>query len=138
MNSITTPIKTDNKEAVTNLQAALVFLLSKQSLILTADELNGLQKQWQQEQQEASYGEATTKLVAVFQKQYGISDNADKETAAKLNEVLKGLGAFDEAVKSPLEKKLEFSVAAGFLPHNFQNHRRRALPCVYMLLNYKF
>ena len=107
MNPITTPIKTDNKEAVTNLQAALVFLLSNQSLQLTADALKELQKQWQQEQREASYGEATTKLVAAFQQQYGVADNSgkvDEETAAKLNELLKGLGAFDEQVNSFLVK----------------------------------
>ena len=111
MNPITTPIKTDNKEAVTNLQAALVFLLSKQSLQLTADALKELQKQWQQEQQQASYGEATTKLVAAFQQQYGVIDNSgkvDEETAAKLNELLKGLGVFEEKVKSFLVKEVPY------------------------------
>ncbi len=103
MNHITTPIKTDNKGAVTNLQAALVFLLSKQSLVLTADELNALQKQWQQEQQEASYGRATKTLVATFQKQYKVDDklgSVGETTAAKLNELLKGLGAFEEVLTS--------------------------------------
>ena len=103
MHSITNPIKTDNKEAVTNLQAALVFLLSNQSLQLTADALTALQKLWQQEQQEASYAEATTKLVAAFQQQYGVADNSgkvDEETATKLNELLKGLGAFKIGMRS--------------------------------------
>ncbi|CAN5793682.1 hypothetical protein BH11BAC3_BH11BAC3_12890 [soil metagenome] len=107
MHPITTPIKTDNKESVTNLHAALVFLLSKQSLTLTADELKALQKQWQQEQQEAAYGEVTTKLVAIFQQHYKVDDKAgmvEEPTAAQLNEVLKGLGAFDEVVKSFLVK----------------------------------
>ena len=111
MKQITTPIKTDSKEAITNLQAALVFLLSKQSLTLTADELNALQKQWQTEQQEANYGDATTKLVAIFQQQYNVDDTlgiVEEPTANKLNELLKALGAFDDEVKSPVEKKLEF------------------------------
>ncbi|MEO6720605.1 MAG: neuraminidase-like domain-containing protein [Ferruginibacter sp.] len=107
MHPITTPIKTDNKEAVNNLHTALLLLLSKQSLLLTADELNELQKQWKQEQQEASYGDATTKLVAVFQQQYKVDDQSgmvEEPTASKLNEVLKGLGVFDEMVKSFLVK----------------------------------
>lgn len=111
MQPITTPIKIDNKETVTNLQASLVFLLSKQSLHLTANDLKVFQKQLQQELQEASYGDATTKLVTVFQQQYAVGYTlgiVDELTAAKVNEVLKGLGAFDEAVKSPVEKKLEF------------------------------
>ncbi len=66
MHPFATPIKIDNKEAVTNLHGALFFLLSKQSLQLTADDLKVLQKQLQQDLQEASYGYATTKLVAVF------------------------------------------------------------------------
>jgi hypothetical protein len=113
MHQITTPIKTDNKEAITNLQAALVFLLSNQSLYLSEDELNGLQKQWQQEQQEFNYGEATTKLVTVFQQQHKVDDklgDVGEPTAAKLNEVLKGLGAFDEKLNPHIiyDKKINY------------------------------
>ena len=105
MSPITTPIRPDNKKAITNLQSALLFLLSKGSISLKADELNTLQKQCQKEQQEANYGEATTKLVAVFQKQNGINDHlgtVEMATASKLNEVLKSLGAFDKTDKSQL------------------------------------
>lgn len=111
MSPITTPIKTGNKDAITNLQAALLFLLSNQSISLTADELNALQKQWQQEQQDANYGEATTELIAVFQQQYNVGDTlgaVEEKTAAKLNEILKKLGAFDEAVTPYYEKRFEF------------------------------
>ena len=113
MHQIATPIKTDNKEAIINLQAALVFLLGKQNLYLTADELNTLQKQWQQEQQEANYGEATTKLVTVFQQQHKVDDklgDVGEPTAAKLNEVLKELGAFDETLNPHMvyDKKINY------------------------------
>ncbi|MEO6832577.1 MAG: hypothetical protein ABI378_08985 [Chitinophagaceae bacterium] len=111
MNYIITPIKTDDKVAVTNLQAALVFLGSKQSIVLTADELSALQKQWQQEQQNVQLGEATRKLIAVFQEQYNVDDKlgtVGESTAVKLNEVLKGFGAFEEVVKSPVGVKQDF------------------------------
>ena len=98
MKPITTPLKTDNKEAVINLQAALIFLLDKKQFKLTDDELQTYSKQLNEEMQLARYGDGTKKLVTIFQEQYGIA--ADKgivqeATVGKLNELLKGLGAID-------------------------------------------
>ena len=105
---VTTPIKADNKEAITNLQSALVFLLGKQIIKVTADELSALQKLLSKEQMDARYGEATTRLVTDFQKQYGVDDllgTVGTPTASKLNEVLKGLGFFDQQSEIRKRKK---------------------------------
>ncbi len=111
MNPITTPIKADNKDAVTNLQSTLLFLLNKRQFRLTDDILLAYSKQLNKEMQAGKYGDGTKKLITVFQQQYGMADDmgvVQEATADKLNELLKGLGAFDEVVKSTLEKKLEF------------------------------
>ena len=108
VHSVTTPIKADNKEAITNLQSALIFLLGKQIIKVTADELSALQKLLSQEQMDARYGEATTRLVTDFQKQYGVDDllgTVGTPTASKLNEVLKGLGFFDQQSEIRKRKK---------------------------------
>ncbi len=111
MHPITTPIKQDDKEAVTNLQSALLFLLDKKQLKLTDDELQAYSKQLNEEMQAGKYGDGNKKLITIFQQQFGIADDkgiVQEATADKLNELLKALGAFDEVVKSPIEKKLEF------------------------------
>ena len=110
MKPIIAPVKADDKEAVTNLQAALLFLLTK-SVYKTYDapnsptegELKELKAKLLEEIQSGFYGDATKRLVFIFQIQQSLGDNfngvVEEETAAKLNEVLKGLGAFDETVE---------------------------------------
>jgi hypothetical protein len=110
MHYIATPIKADDKEGVTNLQAALVFLLNKsvyKTYVVpntpTEKELNELKAKLQQEQQSGFYGDATKQLVFIFQIQESLGElkgEVEEKTADKLNEVLKGLGAFDEVATS--------------------------------------
>ena len=111
MHYITIPIKADDKEGVTNLQAALVFLLNKSvyktyvvSNTPTEKELNELKAKLQEEQQSCIYGAATRKLVLIFQIQQSLGDGllgiVEDTTAGKMNEVLKGLEAFDEVTTS--------------------------------------
>ena len=119
MHPIIIPIKADDYEVVTNLQAALIFLLNK-SIYKTYDkpnnpteeELKRLKEKLQEEQQSGLYGDATKQLIFIFQIQQGLADNfkgeVEEKTAFKLNELLKGLGAFNDAILSPIEKKLKF------------------------------
>ena len=82
MNYIINPLKADDKEAVTNLQAALVFLLNK-SVYKTFDapnsptegELKDLKAKLQEEQQSGIYGDATKELVFIFQIQQDLGNN---------------------------------------------------------------
>lgn len=96
---------------VTNLQAALLFLISLPRNEIfnfktfeppnspTQAELDRLAEKLRGEQLAQVFGEATKKLVGVFQIQQGLGDhlNGDVEstTAARLTELLKQLGAFN-------------------------------------------
>ncbi|MEO8149294.1 MAG: carboxypeptidase-like regulatory domain-containing protein, partial [Bacteroidia bacterium] len=112
MKPISTPFDNTDTTAVTNLQAALVFLLDKKQFQTftdpdtpTADQLDKLSSQLKEEQKNADYGKATTDLVFIFQMQQGIGDSFNGEiednTANKLNEMLKGFGAFDDSADKP-------------------------------------
>jgi peptidoglycan hydrolase-like protein with peptidoglycan-binding domain len=84
---------------VANLQEALIFLLKKENIKLTASEYEPAIKKLEEEQNKQEYGEATQQVVTQFQTQYNLANKegwVDKETASKLNEVLKQLGAFDD------------------------------------------
>ena len=105
MDQITATLKPGAKGTkVANLQDGLRLILERKAIrasdALTAEELNRLDMQLSTERAQSTYGEATQDLVRHFQLQEGLGDGlggaVEKKTAARLNEVLKQLGAFDE------------------------------------------
>lgn len=96
----------DTGPQVANLQDALLALLERKIIRsldapnrATQEELNELSKGLKQERAQSLFGEATRQLVTYFHVQQGIGDNlrgvVEDKTAAKLNELLKSIGAFD-------------------------------------------
>ncbi len=89
-------------EEVANLQEALIFLIKKENIKLTAGEYEPLVKKLEEEQNQQNYGKATQQVVTLFQSQNNLANKEgwiDKEAAGKLNEVLKQLGVFDDTEK---------------------------------------
>lgn len=70
----------------------------------TAEELAKLGEGLAREREQSTYGKATRRLVQYVQLQEGLGDNlggaVEEQTAARLNEILKRLGAFDSAPAS--------------------------------------
>lgn len=104
MQPITAPILPNAKgPEVANLQSALLLLVT-QKIIKdspnkpTAEELARLAIQLQAELLQSAYGKGTTELVNYFQIQQKLGDNlkgvVEEKTAARINELLKALGAF--------------------------------------------
>ena len=92
---------------VANLQDALLALLARDVIRPldtpnrpTLEELQELTKSLVQERTQSLFGKATRQLVVYFQVQQGLGDNlrgvVEDKTAAKLNELLKSIGALDE------------------------------------------
>ena len=91
---------------VANLQDALVLLVRGVIRPLdtpnrpTLEELQELTKSLVQERTQSLFGKATRQLIIYFQIQQGLGDNlrgvVEDKTAAKLNELLKSIGALDE------------------------------------------
>lgn len=108
MHPIIAPIKPgDTGLQVTNLQEAILFLYDQGIFKAfdppnrpTSEELKALTIKLRDEQTQQIYGDATTQLLRYFQIQQGLGDNlygvVEDKTAAKLNEILKSLGAFAE------------------------------------------
>ncbi len=108
MEPIIAPIKTGDTDAiVANLQDALLALLEQKKILQppgttglpTPDELQKLTEGLQHERVQSMFGKTTWQLVVYFQLQQGLGDNlrgvVEEKTAAKLNELLKSIGAFD-------------------------------------------
>ena len=107
MQPILDPIRpNDAGPQVANLQDALFFLIEHQVIHPfdppnhpTADELTALVRTARGEQRKAQFGEATAAIVRHFQVQQGLGEHlrgvVDDTTAARLNELLKSLGALD-------------------------------------------
>ena len=100
------PSETETSPEVANLQDALLALLAHDKIWRpdapgrpTPEERNELSKALQQERAGSNFGETTSKLVFSFQVQQGLGDNlygvVEDTTAAKLNELLKSIGALD-------------------------------------------
>ena len=92
---------------VANLQDALLALLVRDVIRPldtpnrpTLEELQELTKSLVQERTQSLFGKATRQLIMYFQVQQGLGDNlrgvVEEKTAAKLNELLKSIGALDE------------------------------------------
>lgn len=108
MQPIVPPIRSGEKGAqVANLQEALLFLIKNEIIKAldapnrpTADELKKLILQLRIETREASYGDATTMLVRIFQLQQQLGDRlngiVEEATAKRMNELLRQLNAFGE------------------------------------------
>ncbi len=78
----------------------LLLLLQHRELDLPDEETRALVARLRREQAGGSYGETTTKVVAMVQERHGLasSGTVDKETAAVLNERLQEAGAFEGEV----------------------------------------
>lgn len=109
MQPIVPPIKPGESDPrVANLQDGLRFLLDRGVIRAleppsapTADELAKLATGLTKERTQSVFGKATKSLGTYFQLQEGLGDGlggaVEEKTAARLNEVLKRLGAFDAA-----------------------------------------
>jgi len=108
VNPIRPPIKPgDNGDAVSNLRAALLFLLERGTVKAleppnrpTADELKTLDQKIRSEQAGGKVFDGDTRqLVLYIQLQHGLGDGlggaVDARTAGLLNQLLKKYGAFD-------------------------------------------
>ena len=90
----------DRGEAVANLQAALLLLIQRQSIPLSADELD-LPEKLKDERTTQRFSDATMRAVALFREQYSQRFNlepgeiVDERTADALNRLLQEIGAFD-------------------------------------------
>ena len=112
MKPVIAPINTgDQGDVVANLQSALLFLIDHSIFQVldapnypTIEELKELIQALRNENERLFFGEATTKLIQIFQIQQGLGDNlrgvAEEKTAALLNKFLSSLGAFDNAENS--------------------------------------
>lgn len=100
MQPISTPIKPQYQGAeVANLQQALRLLLNKGKIQILGTEYKPTLIAFGHEQQDQIYGDATKRLVQLFQEQYGIANPegiVDKETANQLNAVLESVDAFKD------------------------------------------
>lgn len=99
MNKIISPLSADMRgEAVADLQEALRLLLDR-GAILRDDEgaRRELSVGLEREQSTQSYGEATRKLVGIFQETHRleVSGEVDERTAEALNKQLRELGLLD-------------------------------------------
>ena len=94
---------------VANLQDGLLALLAPNKfwqdnapIRLTPEELEQLSVDIRRERAKSTFGEATYKLVFTFQVQQVLNDNllavVEDTTAAKLNELLRSIGALDEEI----------------------------------------
>lgn len=101
MDRIKPPVTTDStRDVVSNLHDGLLLLLQHRELDLPDEETRALVARLRREQAGGSYGETTTKVVAMVQERHGLasSGTVDKETAAVLNERLQEAGAFEGEV----------------------------------------
>ena len=98
----------DTGKEVSNLQAALQLFLDRKIIATfqppdhpTEEEIVKLRELLKNEIDAFEFDDATRKLVLYFQLQQGLSDTyngaVEENTAAKINEILKALGAFDDA-----------------------------------------
>lgn len=96
----------DTGSQVANLIEALLLLVERGVIRAldapnrpTADELRELAAKAREEMSASAFGGATARLIACFQVQQGLGDNlrgqVEEKTAARMNELLKPLGAFD-------------------------------------------
>lgn len=109
MQVIISPINPkDTGKEVSNLQAALQMFLDNKIIFTfqqpdrpTEEEITKLSEALKDEKGTSFFGDATLQLVLFFQLQQGLSDQyngaVEEITAAKINEILKALGAFDDA-----------------------------------------
>jgi hypothetical protein len=107
MNRVTFPLKLSMQgSTVADLQEALRLLLDRNVIRTfdspnrpTAEELATLGQGLAKERAQSVYGKATQRLVLYVQLQEGLGDGlgggVEEKTAVRLNEILKGLGAFD-------------------------------------------
>jgi peptidoglycan hydrolase-like protein with peptidoglycan-binding domain len=102
MNKIIFPLKPDDHGPdVANLQGALLLLIDKGRIQLSAAEAQTFKNRLSQEQQGQAYQGSTAKAVALFQQQQQQQQSTgtvDALTADALNQNLKDLGALDAAV----------------------------------------
>jgi hypothetical protein len=104
---MTFPLKSEMQgPTVADLQEALRLLLDRGAIRTldspnrpTAEELATLGQRLAEERAQSVYGKATQRLVLYVQLQEGLGDGlggaVDEKTAARLNEILKRLGAFE-------------------------------------------
>jgi len=109
MQPVVAPIKIgDSGPQVANLQETLRLLLDREVIRTfdppnspTAEELSELGQQMSTERTQSTSGNSTQRLVLYVQLQEGVGDGlggaVEEKTAVRLNEILKGLGAFDPA-----------------------------------------
>lgn len=113
MLNVTPPINFNTTgPEVNNLQQALLFFLSKKLIktypspsIPSDHDLDTWSKMIQEEQVTSYYGEGTRQIVLHFQVQQSLGDNfrgmvVEETTAARMNELLMSLGAFDPVVQN--------------------------------------
>ena len=83
---------------VADLQNGLQLILERNILDLPAQEQADLARLLEAERRSRRYSDGTAKLVALFQERRGLPATGEvrADTAAALNEVLAGLGAFDD------------------------------------------
>src|SRR5574340_529673 len=97
---------------VANLQEALSLLIERKVIRAldppnhpASEELQKLTDALKKEREQSFFGKTTAALVRYFQIQQGLGDSqegtVDEKTAAKLNEILKPLGAFEDRVTVP-------------------------------------
>ena len=134
MNRIIAPINpVETGSQVANLQDALLALLARDVIRPldtpnrpTLEELQELTKSLVQERTQSLFGKATRQLIMYFQVQQGLGDNlrgvVEDKTAAKLNELLKSIGALDEdtslivrgTVKSAADQPIRGAIVLAF------------------------
>ncbi|GHO71423.1 hypothetical protein KSC_103150 [Ktedonobacter sp. SOSP1-52] len=99
MKPVISPLKFgDHDTDVANLQDALLLLIDKGRIQLSAAEAQTFKNLLSQEQQAQTYKDGTSKAVALFQQQQHLQQSTgavDAPTAAALNQMLKDLGALD-------------------------------------------
>jgi len=100
MNKIIFPLKLEMKgEAIADLQDSLLLLLDQGGIQLSAAERKAHEEELRAERTQNTYGQATAKLVALFQTQNQLQTGGavNKPTAIALNAALERLGAFNSA-----------------------------------------
>jgi len=107
-----------------NLQDALSLLLDRGAVRSldppdspSAPDLTELRDLLAEERAESTYGKATRQLVRIIQLQQGLGDDlagvVDEQTAAMLNRLLEGLGAFGDAPAGELGVRGRVPYAGG-------------------------